>query len=73
MLFRSIRIVLQGANMAGTAAAPSRLAMPGLDWRLTDANVADVLTFIRNSWGNQAAAVSPAEVAKVRKALVVAP
>ena len=68
-----IRIVLQGANMAGTAAAPSRLAMPGLDWRLTDANVADVLTFIRNSWGNQAAAVSPAEVAKVRKALVAAP
>ena len=68
-----IRIVLQGANMAGTAAAPSRLAMPGYDWRLSDANVADVLTFIRNSWGNQAAAVSPAEVAKVRKALAVAP
>ena len=68
-----IRIVLQGANMPGTAAAPSRLAMPGLDWRLTDANVADVLTFVRNSWGNQAPAVSPAEVAKVRKALVAAP
>lgn len=68
-----IRIVLQGANMAGTAGAPSRLAMPGYDWRLSDGNVADVLSFVRSNWGNRASAVSPAEVAKVRKALAVNP
>ena len=68
-----IRIVLQGANMPGTAGAPSRLAMPGYDWRLSDANVADVLTFVRSNWGNRATAVSTAEVAKVRKALAVKP
>ncbi len=68
-----IRIVLQGANMPGTLSAPSQLAMPGLDWRLSDNNVADVLTFVRSSWGNRAPAVSPAEVAKVRKTLASAP
>jgi mono/diheme cytochrome c family protein len=61
-----IRIVLQGASMPGTLGAPSQMAMPGLDWRLSDANVADVLTFIRSSWGNQANPVSAQSVAKVR-------
>ena len=64
-----IRIVLQGAAMPSTTAAPSALAMPGFDWRLSDANVADVLTFVRNSWGNQAAAVNAQSVAKVRSDL----
>jgi mono/diheme cytochrome c family protein len=68
-----IRIVLQGANRPATAASPSALAMPGLDWRLSDANVADVLSFVRSNWGNRAEAVSPAEVAKVRKALAATP
>ena len=47
--------------------------MPGLDWRLSDANVADVLSFVRSSWGNRAEPVLPAEVAKVRKALAEKP
>ena len=68
-----IRIVLQGANRPATAASPSALAMPGLDWRLSDANVADVLSFVRSSWGNRAEPVLPAEVAKVRKALAEKP
>ena len=55
--------------MLGTAGAPSRMAMPGCDWRLSDANVADVLTFVHSNWGNRAEAVSPAEVASVRKTL----
>ncbi|MCW5650426.1 MAG: cytochrome c [Ramlibacter sp.] len=61
-----IRLVLQGSAMARTAEAPSALAMPALGWRLTDANVADVLSFMRSSWGNQAAPVSPEQVARVR-------
>ena len=68
-----IRIVLQGSNRPATTASPAPLAMPGLDWRLSDANVADVLSFVRSSWGNRAEAVSPAEVAKVRKSLVAQP
>ena len=33
---------------------------------LTDQQIADVLTYIRNDWGNSASAVSPEEVANVR-------
>ena len=35
---------------------------------MSDQKIADVLTFIRNSWGNSASAVTPAEVAAVRAA-----
>jgi hypothetical protein len=31
-------------------------------WRLSDQNVADVMTFIRSSWGNEATAVNGAAV-----------
>ena len=65
-----IRIVLQGSAMAHTQEAPSRLGMPGFGWRLTDDNVADVVSFIRSSWDNQGASVSAGEVGKVRDALV---
>ena len=65
-----IRIVLQGSAMAQTQEAPSQLAMPGFGWRLTDENVADVVSFVRSSWGNQAASISPGDVGKVRNALV---
>ncbi|MGK6353342.1 c-type cytochrome [Parapedobacter sp. DT-150] len=39
--------------------------MPQLDI-LTDQEIADVLTYVRNSFGNTASAVTPAEVKKVR-------
>ncbi len=61
-----IRIVLQGSAMAHTTEAPSQLAMPGFGWRLNDDNVADVVSFIRSSWGNKAEPVSAATVGKVR-------
>jgi mono/diheme cytochrome c family protein len=37
---------------------------------LKDDQVADVLTYIRNSWGNSASAVDAAAVRKERQALV---
>jgi mono/diheme cytochrome c family protein len=40
--------------------------MPAQD-NLTDKQIADVLTYVRNAWGNKAPAVSPEEVAKIRK------
>jgi len=64
-----IHIVLAGGAMPSTQTAPSAFAMPDFGWRLSDAEVADVLSFIRGNWGNQAAAVSPGEVGRVRKAL----
>ena len=64
-----IRIVLSGSQMAATAGAPSAIAMPALAWRLNDDEVAQALSFARSSWGNQAAAVTPAQVAAVRATL----
>ncbi|ARP86716.1 c-type cytochrome [Bordetella genomosp. 9] len=62
-----IHIVLKGAEMPWTKAAPTHYAMPGFDYRLTDKEVADVVTFVRNSWGNKAPAVTAEQVAKIRK------
>jgi mono/diheme cytochrome c family protein len=64
-----IHIVLAGGAMPSTQTAPSSLAMPDLGWRLSDAEVADVLSLVRGNWGNQAAGVSPDEVGRARKAL----
>jgi mono/diheme cytochrome c family protein len=61
-----IKLVLEGSSLPGTAAAPSPLGMPGFAWRLSNAEVSQLLTFIRSSWGNQAPAVSADAIARVR-------
>jgi nitrite reductase (NO-forming) len=43
------------------------LEMTGFD--LTDEEASDLLNYIRNSWGNKGAAVTPAEVKAARKQL----
>jgi alcohol dehydrogenase (quinone), cytochrome c subunit len=64
-----IRLVLAGSALPGTAAAPSPLGMPGFGWRLSNEEVAQLLTFIRSSWGNRASSVTAGEVARVRGSL----
>jgi mono/diheme cytochrome c family protein len=49
-----VRVVLQGSRAVSTPSAPTAPAMPPFDWRLNDTQVAAVLTYIRNSWGNEA-------------------
>ncbi len=63
-----IHIVLTGSAMPSTTTAPSALAMPDFKWRLSDEEVAEVLSFVRSSWGNQAPAVDASDVARLRKA-----
>jgi mono/diheme cytochrome c family protein len=41
--------------------------MPPLGTTLSDDQIADVLTYVRRSWGNQASAVDPEAVADTRK------
>jgi len=64
-----IHVVLAGAKTPSTAKAPSVLAMPAFGQRLSDAEVAELATFLRQAWGNGAAAVSAREVEKVRARL----
>jgi mono/diheme cytochrome c family protein len=61
-----IRIVLEGMKTARTDSTPAQFSMPSFAQRLSDQEVADVATFIRASWGNQAATVSAAEVKQQR-------
>jgi mono/diheme cytochrome c family protein len=61
-----VRIVLAGGQAAHTHEAPTAPSMPSFAWRLGDQQVADLLTYVRNSWGNQAGSVSPDAVAKAR-------
>jgi mono/diheme cytochrome c family protein len=62
-----IAVILDGARLPSTAAAPTGLAMPPFGWRYDDADIAEVATFVRTNWGNGAAPITAAEVAKVRK------
>ncbi|MDH7797205.1 MULTISPECIES: cytochrome c [unclassified Beijerinckia] len=53
-----LRVVMAGGQGAYTKGAPTTPAMPSFAWRLNDQQVADVLTYVRNAWGNAAAPVS---------------
>ena len=50
--------------------APTAAAMPAFAWVLNDDQVAAVVTYIRNSWGNSAPPVSASDVGKARQTLI---
>lgn len=64
---RSVRVVLKGlsgpitVNQVGYNAV-----MPPLEAVLSDRQVADVLTYVYNSWGNRGEAFDPAAVGAIR-------
>jgi mono/diheme cytochrome c family protein len=62
-----IRVVLQGAQSVATDSDPTGPSMPAHGWKLSDEQVAAVITYIRNSWGNAASAVSPSDVNSARR------
>ena len=47
--------------------------MPDFGWRLSDQQVAQIATFVRTSWGNNAAPVSADQVQEIRKTSVTKP
>ncbi|GLH33905.1 cytochrome c [Pseudomonas sp. BR1R-5] len=61
-----IHVVLDGGTVPATHTAPSNLTMPAFGWRLSDQEVAEVVNFIRTSWGNQGSAVSASDVKAIR-------
>jgi mono/diheme cytochrome c family protein len=64
-----IRITLRGARSVATAAEPTGPAMPSYGWQLSDAQIAAVLTYVRNNWGAGAPPVAPDDVGKQRSVL----
>lgn len=61
--------VLQGGRGAVTLDNPTSGAMPSFAWKLSDQQIASLLTYIRNTWGNAAPAVGADQVGQVRKDL----
>jgi mono/diheme cytochrome c family protein len=64
-----IRIVLRGARSVATDSDPTAPGMPSYGWQLDDAQVAAVLTYLRNSWGASAPPVLPGDISRARSQL----
>ena len=62
-----IRIVIYGLKGPLTVNGKDYNQLMPAQGYLTDKQIAGLLTYIRSSWGNKAAAVSAEEVGKVRK------
>jgi mono/diheme cytochrome c family protein len=63
----TLRIILDGAQTLTTPRAPNPGSMPAYARQLSDQEIADVTNYIRNSWGNAAPQVTPAQVRKARR------
>jgi alcohol dehydrogenase (quinone), cytochrome c subunit len=61
-----INLVLNGAEPLVAKGVPDAYRMPQFRVQLTDAQIADVLSFVRSAWGNNAGAVSTEQVKKMR-------
>ncbi len=64
-----VHMILAGDRTATTPRRPTPLTMPSFAWKLTDRQIADVATYVRNSWGNGAAPVDVGVVARLRRRL----
>jgi mono/diheme cytochrome c family protein len=61
-----IHAMLRGARAAHTHDLQTAAGMPAFDWKMDDRQIAEVLDYVRNSWGNSAAPVVVDEVARLR-------
>jgi mono/diheme cytochrome c family protein len=58
-----VSVVLLGSKTSRTQATPAQFSMPAFAWRLTDQDAADIVSFIRSSWGNDATPIEAPTVA----------
>jgi mono/diheme cytochrome c family protein len=62
-----IHVILSGARTVPTDTKPTPSSMPSYGWKLNDAEIAAVASYVRNSWGNTAPAVTSSQVKSLRK------
>jgi mono/diheme cytochrome c family protein len=67
-----VHIILSGAKTAVTRQDPTGLAMPAFDWKLSNEQVADLVTYLRGAWGNHGDPLDAGKVADTRRTLVAA-
>jgi alcohol dehydrogenase (quinone), cytochrome c subunit len=61
-----VSVVLLGSKTSRTPATPAQFSMPAFAWRLTDQDAADIVSFIRSNWGNDATPIDAPAVAALR-------
>jgi mono/diheme cytochrome c family protein len=64
-----IRLIVEGGNSPATPSGPPRQQMPAFGGTLSNAQLADALTYIRSAWGNSAQPISGNDVASLRETL----
>jgi mono/diheme cytochrome c family protein len=64
-----IRLLVEGGNSPATLSGPPRQRMPGFADTLVDAQIGQVLTYIRGAWGNNAQPISGNDVNALRQKL----
>lgn len=67
-----IQVTMAGGRMPETPAHRMAFAMPGFA-HLPDRDLAELMTFIRNSWGNHASEVTERDIARMRRELAHKP
>lgn len=61
-----INVTLNGSSRVVTNDVPDAYRMPPLRQQLSDKQIADVLTYVRSSWGNHGGPVNPEDVKTLR-------
>lgn len=64
-----IHVVLAGASLTPPSSIPTGILMPAFERKLNDRQIADVVNYIRNTWGNRAPLVRVDTVSDIRKSL----
>ncbi|WP_061152474.1 cytochrome c [Caballeronia arvi] len=64
-----LRLLVEGGNSPATIHGPPRQAMPPFAGRLTDLQIAQVLTYVRAAWGNDARPITTNDVVSMRSNL----
>jgi mono/diheme cytochrome c family protein len=61
-----LHAMLMGARAPHTEARQTAAGMPSFAWKMNDQQVAEILNYVRNSWGNAAVEVHAEQVAALR-------
>lgn len=63
----AINITLNGAQRVVAAGVPDAYRMPAFREQLSDQDIAEVLTYVRSTWGNHGSKVEAKDVGKLRE------
>lgn len=62
-----IHAMLMGARAPHTEERQTAAGMPSFAWKMNDEQIAEILNYVRNGWGNKASEITAEDVAKLRK------